>query len=161
MADPKALTEQSSIRSTMSQKQMEAINEEAEEYDIHLIGYPKFDGSGLVISRDLLMTGANIAPAVYMNGDDTSFMKSCLLHMGEHYKQFVVKNILKVHNRNHPKKRRYVAGEDDTKESHFKRQTNWYKKFNDLSKCNLDKLYKNQNRFFNYDDFKKEREDGG
>jgi hypothetical protein len=159
MADTKALTEQSSIRYTMSQKEMELINAEVDEYDIRLISYPKFDGSGLVISRDLLMSGANLAPAVYMNGDDTSFMQSCLLHMGEQYRQFVVKNILKVHNRNHPKKRRYVAGEDDKKESHFKRQTNWYKKFNDMSKGNLDKLYKNQSKFFNYEDFKKGRED--
>ncbi len=157
MVDPKATTEQSSIRYTMSQEEMDEINDEVDELDVRLITHPKFDGSGLVISKDLLMTGANLPPAVYMNGDDTAFLQSCLLHLGNNYKQFVVKNNLKVHNRNHTKKRLYVKGEDDSKQSHFKRQTNWYKKFNDLSKGNLDKLFHNQSRFFNYDDFEEQR----
>ena len=156
MSDPKALTEQSSIRYTMSQQEMDNINDEVDQLDVRLISHPKFDGSGLIISRDLLMTGANLPPAVYMNGDDSAFLQSCLLHMGQNYRQFVIKNVLKVHNRNHPKKRLYVKNEDDKKESHFKRQTNWYKKFNDVSKGNLNKLHYNQDRFFNYQDFKKE-----
>ena len=92
-----ATTSPWSIRYSMSQEEMETVNNKTEEYDVRMLTYPKFDGSGLVISRDLLMTGANIAPAVFMNGDDTSFLQSCMLHMGETYKQFVVKNILKVH----------------------------------------------------------------
>ena len=121
-----------------------------------MITYPKFDGSGLVISRDLLMSGANIAPAVFMNGDDTSFLQSCMLHMGEHYRQFVVKNILKVHNRNHPRKRRYVAGEDEDKMTHFKRSTQtWYQKLNNISKTNLDKVYHTQEKFQTYLDLKR------
>ena len=83
-----------------------------------------------------------------MNGDDSSFLESCRLHMGEQYKQFVINNILKVHNRNHPNKRHYVKGEDQSKNTHFKRATkNWYKEFNNVSKGNLNKLYYSQEPF--------------
>ena len=144
-----------SIRYTMSQEEMDEVNSKTEDLDVQIIEYPKFDGSGLIISSDLLRTGANIPPAVYMNGDDSSFLDSCRLHMGEQYKQFVIKNILKVHNRNHPNKRHYVKGEDQSKNTHFKRATkNWYKEFNNVSKGNLSKLYYSQEPF-NKKDFKK------
>ena len=74
--------------------------------------------------------------------------------MGENYRQFVIKNILKVHNRTHPKKRRYVVNEDETLTSHKKRGKKvWYKTFNDISKGNLGKLFYSQERFANYKDF--------
>ena len=137
-----------SIRYTMSQEEMDNVNSETTNLDVQMIKYPKFDGSGLVISSDLLKTGANIPPAVYMNGDDSSFLESCRLHMGENYRQYVIKNILKVHNRNHPKKRNYVKGEDQSKNTHSKRATrNWYKEYNQVSKGNLNKLYRSQEPF--------------
>tara|TARA_Y100001937_G_C6944752_1_gene251983 strand:- start:62 stop:604 length:543 start_codon:yes stop_codon:yes gene_type:complete len=137
-----------SIRYTMSQEEMDNVNSETTNLDVQMIKYPKFDGSGLVISSDLLRTGANIPPAVYMNGDDSSFLESCRLHMGENYRQYVIKNILKVHNRNHPKKRNYVKGEDQSKNTHSKRATrNWYKEYNQVSKGNLNKLYRSQEPF--------------
>ena len=137
-----------SIRYTMSQEEMDEVNSETKELDVQMIKYPKFDGSGLVISSDLLRSGANIPPAVYMNGDDSAFLESCRLHMGENYRQYVIKNILKVHNRNHPKKRNYVKGEDQSKNTHFKRSTrNWYKEFNEVSKGNLNKLFYSQEPF--------------
>ena len=149
-----ATTSPWSIRYTMSQKEMDEVNDKTEDLDVKMITYPKFDGSGLVISSDLLRTGANVPPAVYMNGDDTSFLESCRLHMGENYRQFVVRNILKVHNRTHPKKRRYVLNEDETLPSHKKRgKKAWYKTFNDISKGNLSKLFYSQDRFSNYKDF--------
>ena len=149
-----ATTSPWSIRYTMSQKEMDEVNSETDDLDVKMITYPKFDGSGLVISSDLLRTGANVPPAVYMNGDDTSFLESCRLHMGENYRQFVIKNILKVHNRTHPKKRRYVVNEDETLTSHKKRGKKvWYKTFNDISKGNLGKLFYSQERFANYKDF--------
>jgi|TARA_Y100000361_G_scaffold146387_1_gene156743 hypothetical protein len=137
-----------SIRYTMSQDEMDKVNSKTTDLDVQMISYPKFDGSGLVISSDLLRSGANIPPAVYMNGDDSAFLESCRLHMGENYRQYVVKNILKVHNRNHPNKRNYVKGEDQSKNTHFKRSTrNWYKEFNEVSKGNLNKLYYSQEPF--------------
>src|SRR6056300_947549 len=151
-----ATTSPWSIRYTMSQKEMDEVNQDTDDLDVKMITYPKFDGSGLVISSDLLRSGANIPPAVYMNGDDTGFLESCRLHMGDNYRQFVVKNILKVHNRNHPNKRRYVRDEDQSKNTHFKRNTvNWYKRFNQISKGNLSKLFYSQDRFATYGDFEK------
>ena len=143
-----ATTSPWSIRYTMSQKEMDEVNSETQDLDVQMIKYPKFDGSGLVISSDLLRTGANIPPAVYMNGDDSAFLDSCRLHMGENYRQYVIKNVLKVHNRNHPNKRNYVKGEDQSKNTHFKRSTRgWYKEFNEVSKGNLNKLYYSQEPF--------------
>ena len=155
--ETKRLAESSpwSIRYTMNQEEMDEVNSKTKDLDVEMIGYPKFDGSGLIISSDLLRTGANIPPAVYMNGDDSSFLESCRLHMGENYRQYVIRNILKVHNRNHPNKRHYVKDEDQTKNTHFKRSTkNWYKEFNEVSKGNLHKLYNNQQPFAKKD-FKK------
>ena len=137
-----------SIRYTMSQDEMDKVNSKTTDLDVQMISYPKFGGSGLVISSDLLRSGANIPPAVYMNGDDSAFLESCRLHMGENYRQYVIKNILKVHNRNHPKKRNYVKGEDQSQNTHFKRATrNWYKEYNEISKGNLNKLFYSQEPF--------------
>jgi hypothetical protein len=146
-----------SIRYTMSWEEMDEVNSEYEELDVQMINYPKFDGSGLIISSDLIRAGANIPHAVYMNGDDTAMLESCRLVMGDKYVQFVVKNILKVHNRNHPKKRRYVLDEDSSKISHNKRkEMSWYQKFNKVSKENLSRLHNSQDKFNTYKDFEKD-----
>ena len=100
----------SSILYTMSLEEMNEVNKESEEIDLQLINYPKFDGSGLVISSQLVMSGANIPLGVWACGEDTSFMTVAGKILGGDYKQFVVKNILKVHNRHHPKKRMYIKG---------------------------------------------------
>jgi hypothetical protein len=143
-----ATTSPWSIRYTMDQEEMEEINGKVSEYDIKMLTYPKFDGSCLVISSDLVMAGVNIPPAVYINGDDTSFMNMCDKIIGKQYKQYVFKNIMKVHNRNHPRKRRYIKGEDESKITHYKRKDQtWYQKFNDISKGNLGVLFNSQNRF--------------
>ena len=104
------VTDPSSILYTMTLEEMNEVNEESEEIDLQLINYPKFDGSGLVISSQLVMAGANIPLGVWACGEDTSFMTVAGKILGGDYKQFVVKNILKVHNRHHPKKRMYIKG---------------------------------------------------
>ena len=153
----KALTSPWSIRYTMSQKEMEEVNKGVDEYDINMLNIPKFDGSGLVISSDLVRGGVNLPPAVSMVGDDTSFMAMCQKLMGNDYRQFVIKNILKVHNRNHPNKRLYVKNEDETKSTHFKRRdNNWYQTISEMSKGNLNKLFGGQVKFKTYGEFKDE-----
>lgn len=153
-----ATTKPHSIRYTMSQDEMEAINSESDDLEIQILTNPKFDGSALVISTDLIKAGVNIPHAVYLNGDDTAFLRMCQLIMGPKYRQFVIKNILKVHNRNHPKKRLYVKGQDSEQMTHFKRSTqSWYKQFNDISKTNLNELFHSQKRFASLDDFEKMR----
>ena len=71
---------------------------------------------------------------------------------------YVVKNILKVHNRNHPKKREYVQGEVDMKSNKEKRKSN-SKWMNNHSICehNLTILGDNQQRLrLNVTDLDKE-----
>ena len=104
-------TDPASICYVMSIEEMNKINSEASNLDIGILNFPKFDGSGLVISSDLIMNGVNIPHATPACGEDTGFMINCKELMGDFYKQFVVKNILKVHNRHHYKKRFYTLGE--------------------------------------------------
>jgi hypothetical protein len=84
-------------------------------------------------------------------------MQSCKQIMGESYVQFVVKNILKVHNRNHPKKRNYCLQMDDervcTQEKGPNQRGDWYDKLKELANVNLSKFNKVQDRFYTYKDF--------
>jgi len=117
------VTDPSSILYTMTLEEMNEVNKEYEEVDLQLINYPKFDGSGLVISSQLVMAGANIPLGVWACGEDTSFMTVAGKILGGDYKQFVVKNVLKVHNRNHPKKRSHVKGMTN-EAAHINRENN-------------------------------------
>ena len=74
------------------------------------------------------MAGSNIPLGVWACGEDTSFMTVAGKILGGDYKQFVVKNVLKVHNRNHPKKRMYVEGMTN-EAAHINRENNksWMK----------------------------------
>jgi hypothetical protein len=68
--------------------------------------------------------------------------------MKETYVQFIVKNILKVHNRNHPKKRMYIENEKDVDSSRTRRDSNsiWKEIYNKTN-YNLSILGPNQNKF--------------
>ena len=117
-------TDKSSIWYTMNSSDMNVVNNISEEMDIRVIDYPRFDGSGLVISSDLVLNGCNIPPGVWACGEDTAFQNLTMRMMGKNFRQFIVKNILKVHNRNHPKKRMYVQGEREMKTNKEKRKSN-------------------------------------
>ena len=158
--DPKAITEQSSIRYTMSIDEMNEVNKKADELDLRVLRQPQFDGSILVLSSDLLKNGVNVPRCVLGHAvDDTSMMHSCRQIMKEAYVQFIVKNILKVHNRNHPKKRRYcLQMEGDricTQEKGPNQRGSWYDNLKQLANINLSVFGKYQNRFNTYKDFKK------
>jgi hypothetical protein len=146
--DPSCKDDKSSIWYYMSQNEMNDINNQADEYDIKIIDHPKFDGSLLTISNDLLLNGINIPPAVQGTGEDTSFQDMIKVIMGTSYKQFVIKNILKVHNRNHPNKRNYILGEDSSISPRNRRSKN--KVFDDIHKnsyYNLSIIGNSQNKF--------------
>jgi len=158
--DPKATTEQSSIRYNMSIDEMNDINKKADELDLHILRHPQFDGSILVLSSDLLKNGVNVPRCVLGHAvDDTSMMSSCSQIMGDAYVQFIVKNILKVHNRNHSKKRRYcLQMEGDrvcTQEKGPNQRGSWYENLKHLANVNLSVFGKSQNRFNTYEDFTK------
>ena len=143
-------TEISSIWSYMDIDKMNQVNNETEDIDLQIINYPRFDGSCLVISSDLIQNGVNIPKACWACGEDTSLQTMIKLIMGDSYKQFIVKNILKAHNRNHPHKREYVKGENHMKGQSVKHKRRTNKKWNKLHKLaesNLYNLGSNQNKF--------------
>ena len=141
-------TDKSSIWYTMSSEEMNEINSKTEELDIRISSEPKFDGSLLVISSDLIRSGVNIPHACYACGEDASFERMCKIIMGKAYVQFVVKNILKVHNRVHPMKREYVLGEEGLENVKQKRKSNnRWQEFHKICEHNLYSLGENQVKF--------------
>lgn len=146
--DPQCPTDPSSIWYAMSLDEMNEINLQSKEYDLRVIDYPRFDGSLLTISRDLILNGVNIPPAMQGTGEDTSFQTMIKIIMGNAYRQFVVKNILKVHNRNHPNKRKFIMGEDDGDNPRGRRSKNSiFDKIHKTSYYNLSVIGSNQNKF--------------
>lgn len=109
-SDPKAWSESSSIRYTMPYDEMERINAKyAHSPQIEAIRQPIFDGSILCLSNDLVKAGVNIPLGIRgISGEDAAMMQMCRKIMGNHYIQFIIRNILKVHNREHPEKRKWV-----------------------------------------------------
>ena len=157
--DDRAFTEPHSIRYTMSIDEMNEVNDKASEFDIRILNNPQFDGSGLVLSSDLLKNGVNVPHCVMGHlVDDTSMMMSCRQIMGNQYVQFVIKNILKVHNRNHPEKRNYALdmdGKRDLQEATTGKKGDWFYKMRELVHENLNYFGSSQGKFNTYEDFKK------
>ena len=141
----------------MSIDEMNEINNKIDDFSLVMLSYPKFDGSGLVISSDLIKAGANIPLGIFgLAAEDTAFMYSCMQVMGAQYIQFVIKNILKVHNRQHPKKRLYTLDMNGVNESTQRVKGEWYNKLRDMNKVNLDiAFYQPQGKFLTYNDFLK------
>ena len=137
----------------MSIDEMNEINSKADDLDIRISNQPKFDGSLLVISSDLVKAGVNIPHSCYACGEDASFEMMCKIIMGNSYVQFIVKNILKVHNRVHPKKREYVVGEQDFENVKQKRKSNnRWQQFHKICEHNLYSLGENQTKFKTVED---------
>lgn len=145
-----------SPKSYMSLEQMNEINDRADELDIRVLKEPKFDGSCLVISSDLIKAGVNIPHALLVCGEDTSFADMAKFMMGDQYIQFVIKNILRVHNRRHPQKRLYIKNENNPRGFCDHGKGDWWKLISNMSKSNLSKLRNNQDKFLTFDDHQKQ-----
>ena len=150
-----------SLKYTMSQDEMNKINSESVSWvqtqddgytgniELSVIQTPKFDGSGLIISSDLIYNGANIPHACWAHGEDTGFMINCMQLMGKSFVQFIVKNVLKVHNRKHPKKRMYVLDEDDNEGIGDRRKKNEkWAQVQQIADYNRNLLGEKQGRFY-------------
>lgn len=151
--DPECFVTPSSIRYYMPVNEMNSINEKYKDLDVRLLKKPQFDGSGAIFSSDLLKSGINIPLGSFgVAHEDSSMMEMCRKIMGENYIQFVIKNILKVHNREHPKKRNYALNELN-EESTQKKKGDFYKKCKDANFINLQNIYNSsQNKFITYND---------
>lgn len=129
-----------SPKSYMTIEQMNEINSEQESLDIRVINEPKFDGSCLVIATDVIKNGVNIPPALLLCAEDTGFLWMIRKILGNNYRQFIVKNILRVHNRRHPQKRLYIKDENNPKGfcgPNDKTKRNHWKQIEEASKANL------------------------
>tara|TARA_B100000965_G_C19600392_1_gene762274 strand:+ start:2481 stop:3488 length:1008 start_codon:yes stop_codon:yes gene_type:complete len=132
---------------------MNEINSKIEQFDLNVINYPKIDGSCLVMSADLIKSGVNVPLCLIYNDDDgLGIMAEKLLQ--KDYKQFIIKNLLKVHARRHPQKRLYVKHEDNP-HSFGGDKNNDFQKFLKLSQENIYKLRTGKGKFKEYDDLKK------
>lgn len=153
--NPLCWSEKHSIRYTMSIEEMNEINDKYENYDIRMLDKPQFDGSCIVLTSDLIKAGVNIHPGVWgIAAEDTSLMYSCMQILGQNYRQFIFKNLLKVHNREHPKKRNYILDYNSSEKSTQAKKGKWNDIMRDLNKENLSIIVGNPSRkILSYKDF--------
>ncbi len=143
-----------SLRYTMSLEEMNEINDKVEELDVRIVNPYKFNGCGLVISSDVVKSGVNIPKSVFFVHEDTAFMHSLMKTFDGKIPQFVIKNMLLVHNRKHPNKRSYVLGEeglDKTNTGELRKAHSWYENANKMCEHNAYNMF-NQSKTYTWED---------
>ena len=141
-----------SLKYTMTKEEMNKINEKTEDLEVLIAPQHKFNGCGLVISSEVIKSGVNIPSSVFFVHEDTSFMLMTQKILGN-IPQYVIKNILLVHNRNHPKKRMYIKGERKDGTMNQKRRSNdWYVKANKMSEQNCYNIFNPNYKSFTWED---------
>jgi hypothetical protein len=145
-----------SLKYTMSADEMYKINDKVEELDVRTLNQFKFNGCGLVISSEVIKAGVNIPRSVFFVHEDTAFQNVMIRLFGNSIPQYVIKNVLLVHNRNHPKKRMYIKGERKDGTMNEKRRSNdWYGKANKMCEHNAYNLF-SQGKTYSWGDVFKE-----
>ena len=129
-----------SLKYTMTKEEMNRINDKTEELDVRILPQHKFNGCGLVISSEVIKSGVNIPKSVFFVHEDSAFMWMTNKVLGN-IPQYVIKNILLVHNRNHPKKRNYIEGETGDTMNKKRRSNEWYVKANKMCEQNYINLF--------------------
>ena len=141
-----------SLRYTMTKDEMNEINDKTDELDVRIVSPHKFNGCGLVISSEVIKAGVNIPKSVFFVHEDSAFMWMTNKVLGN-IPQYVINNILLVHNRNHPKKRMYIDGERKDGTMNEKRRSNeWYVKANKMCEQNYINLFNPKYKSFTWKD---------
>ena len=141
-----------SLKYTMTKAEMDKINNKTENVDVKILPQHKFNGCGLIISSEVIKSGVNIPKSVFFVHEDSAFMWMTNKVLGN-IPQYVIKNILLVHNRNHPKKRRYIKGERKDGTMNEKRRSNdWYVKANKICEQNYLNLFNPQFKSYTWED---------
>ena len=127
-----------SLRYNMTQEEMDKINDKVDDLDIQTTNNLKFNGCGLVISSEVIRSGVNIPKSVFFVHEDTAFLNKCFSHFQGKLPQYIIKNILLVHNRKLPNKRMYIKGQDynDGDMTRMRRQQYWFKNADKMSQSN-------------------------
>ena len=143
-----------SLKYNMNLEEMNSFNDKVEELDVRTVSPYKFNGCGLIISSEVIKSGINIPRSVFFIHEDTAFMNSMIKMLDGSIPQYVIKNVLLVHNRKHPDKRMYVKGESEI-ENHDvgkKRLTHsWYDKANKMCEHNAYNMF-NQSKTYTWED---------
>lgn len=129
-----------SVKYTMNREEMYEINSRTEQPEVTVLPQHKFNGCGLVISSEIIKSGVNIPQSVFFVHEDTAFMLTVQRMLGN-IPQYSIRNILNVHNRNHPKKRMYIKGESGDTMNKRRRSNDWYIKANKYSEENCYNLF--------------------
>ena len=141
-----------SLKYTMSKSEMDKINTNVEDLDVQLVSPHKFNGCGLVISSEVIKAGVNIPKSVFFVHEDTAFQHMTNKVLGN-IPQYIIKNVLLVHNRKHPKKRMYVKGEDmDVSMQGRREASDWYLTAHQMSEANCYNLYNPSWKSFTWED---------
>tara|TARA_R110000824_G_scaffold204469_4_gene389183 strand:- start:84 stop:1037 length:954 start_codon:yes stop_codon:yes gene_type:complete len=143
-----------SLRYDMTKNEMNKINEKTTELEVLVSPQHKFNGCGLVISSEVIKAGVNIPKSVFFIHEDTAFMMMTNKVLGN-IPQYIIKNILLVHNRKHKNKRNYVIGENHLadKDQGAKRLTHdWYMKANKMCEQNYINLFNPNYKSYTWDD---------
>jgi hypothetical protein len=108
----------------------------------------------LVISSEVIKSGVNIPNSVFFIHEDTALMVMTNKILGD-IPQYHFKNILIVHNRKHPNKRKFIKGEESYSDSELdkKRKThNWYVTANRMCLDNCYNLFNPMYKSFTWED---------
>lgn len=139
-------------RSYMSYEKMEEINKDSESPEVIISPEYKFNGCGLFFSSEIVKAGANIPESVFFTHEDTGFMNLIKSKFGNStIPYYIVKNILLVHNREHPRKRMYVKGEEGKDINEKRKSNDWYKIASKLSEHNA-YTFNTQQKQYNWND---------
>jgi hypothetical protein len=127
----------------MSYEQMEEINNiPFEKVEVVSFDRPRFDGSCVAFSSDLLASGVNIPKSLIHCSEDVSLGLIAKKLLGDNFVQYCFQNILHVHNRRHPKKRTGVLGENNLNgKCTVQDKGEWWKVLEDSSKFNYNNLF--------------------
>ena len=91
------LQNEASEKSYMTYERMEEINAQAgQNVQIQTLNTPKADGSCLIISSQLLLSGATVPRGIILCGEDEAFLQNAKRIMGNEFVQYNFKNILLI-----------------------------------------------------------------
>jgi hypothetical protein len=138
-------------RYQMSIEEMNEINDDVDELDVRIVSPHKFNGCGLVISSEVVKSGVNIPKSVFFIHEDTSFMMMTNKVLGN-IPQYIIKNVLLVHNREHKNKRMYIRGEDGSTLGERRQSNNWYSVASKMSEQNCHNIFNNNYKSFTWGD---------
>jgi hypothetical protein len=136
---------------TTTIEEMNRINSKTSDLEVIQLKEHKFNGCGLVISSEVIKSGVNIPQSVFFTHEDTAFQQMTNKVLGN-IPQYVIKNILLVHNRHHPSKRKYVAGESGNNLKEQRLSNNWYGIASKMSEQNCYNLFNPQHKSFTWED---------